>query len=211
MHFAGANPPRGAILHYWLGQGTAESDVRLSIHDAAGNVVADVDAPAGAGVHRVTWDMRHDLEGASGPLVAPGTYTVRLAAGGTTVETPLTVREDPRVTISAADRQAWTEWQVRIAALRGEAQAALRPLAERAGQARRVLAGENVAGMSRAQAEAIDEVARRLGELASRAGGLYGAVSRWTGLPTADQRAMYTFLRERLAELAPRAAALGGG
>ena len=40
-----------------------------------------------------------------GPWVMPGTYTVRLTTGGTTLERPLTVRMDPRVKTSDADLQ----------------------------------------------------------------------------------------------------------
>jgi hypothetical protein len=37
----------------------------------------------------------------------PGQYTVRMAAGGTRVEQPLRVRQDPNVTATDADMAAW--------------------------------------------------------------------------------------------------------
>ena len=75
--------------------------------------------PAGTGMHRFVWDLREPAPRAveqdlpisavphatprtpQGPLVVPGRYTVRLQANGETVERPLDVVIDPRVTISA--------------------------------------------------------------------------------------------------------------
>lgn len=61
---------------------------------------------AKAGMNRFVWDLRHvgpwsvanPEGGAGGPLAAPGIYTVRLTAGGTTLTQPVTVKADPRVT-----------------------------------------------------------------------------------------------------------------
>lgn len=60
------------------------------------------------GMHRFTWDLRTAgpwmsrtrPEGPNGPVVPPGTYSVRLTARGWTETRPLTVIEDPRVTQS---------------------------------------------------------------------------------------------------------------
>ena len=64
--------------------------------------------PVEAGMNRFPWDLRHDppseLPGAfypglppRGPMVLPGTYTLRLKAGGKTATAPLEVKPDPRV------------------------------------------------------------------------------------------------------------------
>ncbi len=71
--------------------------------------------PASAGTHRFVWDLRYPAPAALerdypisaiyrdtpreplGPFVLPGTYQVRLTAGGKTYSQPLTVRMDPRV------------------------------------------------------------------------------------------------------------------
>src|SRR5581483_8852458 len=75
--------------------------------------------PAATGSHRFVWDMHYaPLEGPRsypisavwgdtpsgplGPAVMPGTYTVKLTAGGKSVEQPLVVKMDPRVTTPAA-------------------------------------------------------------------------------------------------------------
>ena len=69
--------------------------------------------PASAGMNRFVWDIRYDepvqIPGAfyaglppRGPIVLPGTYTVRLSYEGQTHTAPLTIARDPRVTGSAA-------------------------------------------------------------------------------------------------------------
>ena len=47
--------------------------------------------------------------GVPGPLVAPGTYIVRLVAGGRTLEQKVEVREDPRIDVTPAERKQWTD------------------------------------------------------------------------------------------------------
>ncbi len=72
--------------------------------------------PAEAGMNRFVWNLRYEGatripgyftgeydEGLRGPLALPGKYTVRLTAAGKTVEAPLEVRLDPRVTTPQAD------------------------------------------------------------------------------------------------------------
>jgi photosystem II stability/assembly factor-like uncharacterized protein len=64
--------------------------------------------PADPGLHRVAWDLRYEgakvIKGAKadsgepriGPLVDPGTYTLKLTVEGKTLTVPLQVRLDPR-------------------------------------------------------------------------------------------------------------------
>ena len=64
----------------------------FTVRDASGNVVRRLEAPGKAGIHRVAWDLNYpDLDPYSpgggggfggpptGPMVAPGTYSVSLA------------------------------------------------------------------------------------------------------------------------------------
>jgi len=52
--------------------------------------------------NRFVWDLRYDgAAGAAGPLVVPGTYQVRLAAGEWSQLRSLDVRIDPRVAAEA--------------------------------------------------------------------------------------------------------------
>ena len=90
--------------------------------------------PKTAGMHRWVWDLRATAPTATqpaypiaavpgrtplapqGPLVLPGTYTVRLTVGGKSESEPLVVKMDPRVHASAADLAALHAAQVRMAA-----------------------------------------------------------------------------------------------
>jgi photosystem II stability/assembly factor-like uncharacterized protein len=81
------------------------------------------DAPKGAltadsGMQRATWDFAHrgavrirngkidSGDPSQGPQAVPGTYTLRLIAGGDTAITTVEVKADPRDPTSQADREA---------------------------------------------------------------------------------------------------------
>jgi len=117
---AGANPPSGAIIYYDLASNTDSTKVTLEILDSAQTVIRTYESKAkpgerpmdGApGMHRTVWDLRtarldapHGVNffgSTSGHLVAPGQYTVRLTAGGKSYSAPLTVKQDPRVHLTA--------------------------------------------------------------------------------------------------------------
>jgi photosystem II stability/assembly factor-like uncharacterized protein len=125
---AGANPPPGVVIQYYLPE-RPEGDVTITIKDAAGNVIRsytsaakdgneDERAPALAGVNRLVWDMRYsgvpkldasDLnvwERPDGPMVLPGTHTVELTIGDQTLVQPIEILPDPRIT---ATEQELTE------------------------------------------------------------------------------------------------------
>jgi photosystem II stability/assembly factor-like uncharacterized protein len=112
--FAGENPPFGAIISYFLS--AADEEARITVTRANGDVVRVLQVPGAAGLHRVTWDLRHepppfdpdDFDAGSalpvppqpvtprGPFVSPGTYTVALEAGGRRL-TPTRSRWRPAV------------------------------------------------------------------------------------------------------------------
>ncbi|HYY56551.1 MAG TPA: hypothetical protein VE842_04410 [Pyrinomonadaceae bacterium] len=81
--------------------------------------------PAEAGLNRFVWDLRH-ADAAKfpgmilwsgetrGPLVVPGTYQVRLTAGGKTLTESFEVRKDPRVAATQGDFVKQFELLVRI-------------------------------------------------------------------------------------------------
>jgi hypothetical protein len=118
--FAGENPVDGAIITYKLGAGVG--DAHLTISRAHGEVVREFLVPTEEGVHRVNWDLRHPLSPVAelepwlpfeddqlprsvdekGHFVSPGTYTVTLAARGTTVATTVEVEGDPEMPLTQA-------------------------------------------------------------------------------------------------------------
>ncbi len=117
----GKNPPAGAILDFYLAK---EEPVKLEIHDSAGNLVrtyttekkegqTNPDLKVKAGMNRTNWDLRYETPtkipgvflfgGFHGRKAIPGTYEVRLIAGGETKTAKLQVRDDPRLKTTAQE------------------------------------------------------------------------------------------------------------
>ena len=83
--------------------------------DAAEDDAAKKALPKKAGLQRAVWDLRYEGatkiraakvdsgDPAEGPMVLPGTYTLRLTVDGQSLTTPVEVRLDPRVSVSRAD------------------------------------------------------------------------------------------------------------
>ena len=139
--FVGQNPPSGAVVHFALAEAPAEgTDVTVEFLSAAGGVIRtystspDEDLSpgarpiaAGAGLNRVTWDLRHEqipnIPGAyvfgslAGRRVVPGMYSVRLTVGDVVQTQPLEVRMDPRVDATMAD---YLEQDVFVASVASE-------------------------------------------------------------------------------------------
>lgn len=194
MVFRGDNPPNGAIIDYWLAN--AGGQVSLAVHDASGTLVQTLAPSTRKGVNRVIWNLRHAelpvRAGFSedddaprggnlpGPYVTPGVYTVRLVVGGKTLEQKVTVKDDPRIDATPADRKIWTDFQMQVAATI------------------RQWAPVN----DTLQKANVDADLKRQGrELTSRLSGLFGATGRWVGRPTADQQSEFAFYQEMVTKL----------
>jgi photosystem II stability/assembly factor-like uncharacterized protein len=207
MIFEGENPPSGAILQFWLG--AAVRDAALRIFDGSGAEVAQVPVPSpSSGINRTVWNLRMALGspqeargGPSGPLVVPGTYTVRLTAGGVSTEQNLVVREDPRIDVDPTTRAQWTAVLAERARLGLRAQ----ELARRVGTMAGGLDDSAPAELRTAAAT----LAREANELRSRASRLRGAEG-WVGPLAADEIALQRFVEEMLATLEAEADALAG-
>ncbi len=121
---AGANPPNGVVVHYWLG--SKPKEVSVEFVDAAGKVIrrftgrsgpqqggpagfGDAPVPIETGLNRFVWNLRmpnaRSLPGLimwagtlAGPRVVPGTYQVRLTVDGKAVGTEaFAIKADPRI------------------------------------------------------------------------------------------------------------------
>jgi hypothetical protein len=103
-------PRAGAMIDYWLA--SANTPVAIDILDGNGVVVRSFSTdsasplPASAGLNRFIWDMSYPgpwsaggggRRGGSGPMAAPGRYTVRLTSNGHITTQPLDLQADPRV------------------------------------------------------------------------------------------------------------------
>jgi photosystem II stability/assembly factor-like uncharacterized protein len=128
--FLAPNPPEGAVVTYWLGAKPGEKDeVKLTVTDASGALVREIKGPKPQlGINRASWDLRREApvkpeEGAErsflgpprGPLVLPGTYTVKVAAAGKEAIQSVVVEDDPRLTTGEAERREWYDAQLRAA------------------------------------------------------------------------------------------------
>jgi hypothetical protein len=198
MIFRGENPANGALLDYWVrDEGAA---VALTVHDATGRLVQTLTPTKRRGVNRVVWNLRYadlpirsgggedDDEGpratTPGPLVLPGTYTVRLVHEGRTMSRTVVVKEDPRMTITRYERLSWTAFHQAVAST-------VTSFAEVATRVR---------GMTGTDA-ATRDLKRQAQELSARLSTLYSAVGRWTGSPTADQISQLGYYKRMAAEL----------
>ncbi len=112
-------PVPGAQLDYLVGPG-AVGRVALEVLNPDGTVLRTLDAPREPGAHRVAWDLTAPgtpgggRGGGRGPMVPPGTYTVRLRLGDWSASERLVVRADPRVTTDGVTDQHLVE-QYRLA------------------------------------------------------------------------------------------------
>ncbi len=139
---AGEEPPKGAVIDYYLGS-VPSSPITLEITDSKGQVVhhassggsereedADEAAPRRAalpdkvGFNRFVWDYRLEApvpipgivasETNGGPMVPPGTYTVKLTVNSKVYSAPLVIQADPRVKVSQADFDKQYEFAVTL-------------------------------------------------------------------------------------------------
>jgi photosystem II stability/assembly factor-like uncharacterized protein len=143
--FRGPNPPYGALITYHLKEPAADDAApKLEIFDASGVLLRKLEKlPKEAGVHRVTWDLageeprkRSDEDsprgffsfGPLGPQMPPGTYTVRLTVGSTSLEKPLVVRADPTASVAPGALEDQYRHTVKLRDLRSSVNDALRGL-----------------------------------------------------------------------------------
>jgi hypothetical protein len=221
MYFRGNNPPYGAIVDLWA-KDSVGAGAHVLILDPANQPVARLPIPAGktSGIRRVTWNLRlpalregrgDDDEGFGGGMpgrfVTPGTYTARLTLNGVTTEQQFVVREDPKVTITDAQRSAWYGAIDEVATLyrrssamadstrREERRVTALPEAERKRLGTRVTE--------------LQDLALQASELMQRVATLYGNIARFSEPPTADQRAQMGYFPTVLAEVMRRWQALG--
>jgi hypothetical protein len=131
-HWAGENPPFGAVLQYFL-KAESREPVTATIADNSGNVVRVLrNGPRTAGVNQLVWDLRYDAtpatataaggetaegrgagggrgggggggRGGGAPLVVPGDYTVTMRLAGREIRKPIKVELDPRANVTTAD------------------------------------------------------------------------------------------------------------
>jgi photosystem II stability/assembly factor-like uncharacterized protein len=190
--------------------------------------------PKAAGLQRAVWDLRHEGatkiraakidsgDPAEGPLALPGTYTVRLTAGGQSLSTPLEVRLDPRVDVSRADLEAQQAFALTLREDLSRLSSAVHELRAVREQVRgRAATAEGVAGagplveaarvlvvrcdaleekLHNPKAEVAYDILAMPGgaRLYSRLAPLYSAIQDGDGPPTQGMREVYAELKREL-------------
>ncbi len=234
----GPNPPEGALVSYWLKAKPGEKDeVKVTVTDASGAVVREIKGPKEKGLNQASWDLRAEppvtaMPGAEffgpprGPFVAPGTYTVKVALGSSTATRTVTVEEDPRLSVSAADRAAWQQALEDSARLWKRADAANKALTGLKKQLtdleesqKKAKPSEDVKKAVADVSKAVDALARRVSRqeplgfagaplaedpdpLLGRARGLYFGISSITAPPTASQQRLMGEIGKQVDEVA---------
>ena len=195
--YVAPNPPGGAWIRYHLG---AEVDsVTLEVRDGD-MVVRELEASTEMGLNQVMWDLRLVMDGPDdepmgpGPRVLPGTYTVALTVGEETMEQPVEVRLDPRVTISRSDLMARHEAMLRsyrLSGPRNQVGQRMQQMMQQVAQAeQRANDAEEVPEDLAEEIEAVREELQELqGDLGDAGGGsnVYGQIERSSTPATADQ------------------------
>jgi hypothetical protein len=111
-NFRGENPQVGTAISYYL-KVAPQGDVKVTISDYSGRVVRTLDGSKNVGLNRVQWNLRPTPPprpaGAGGfgggggggfggafavPPLEPGTYLVKLSAGGKDYTTKVVIEED---------------------------------------------------------------------------------------------------------------------
>jgi hypothetical protein len=107
MVFSGEPAERGTFISYYL-RNAASGDVKITITDAAGRVMRNLDGSRDAGINRVLWNLAPNPPaggrgggrggggggGGGGGSVDPGTYLVTLTVGNLTLTKTVEVLED---------------------------------------------------------------------------------------------------------------------
>jgi photosystem II stability/assembly factor-like uncharacterized protein len=126
---SGENPPSGVVVPYFFKEKPVV-EVKLSFYKD-GSLIRSFTTvgekpplKAEAGANRFVWDMRYPgadvLEGAvfqgspRGPVGAPGTYEVELAAGGESFRRSFEIARDPRLEFTDADLQEQFDFLIAV-------------------------------------------------------------------------------------------------
>jgi hypothetical protein len=209
-----ANPPDGVAITYLLGPDVSGPIALEIVQTTTGTLLrrysSDAARPsdrlaATPGLHRLFWDVRFappaaDAFAASpagvlshGPWVQPGTYQVRLTAGGRALRQAVIVKLDPRVRTSLADLTL----QFELSRALGDVIAEL-ALARSAVSERLAGASAGVEGGLRSAAAALDQAYQPLPALFRR---LQAADAKPTAATEAATREAMARARATLAQL----------
>jgi photosystem II stability/assembly factor-like uncharacterized protein len=104
--FTGPNTPEDCRIIYYLKDRVTTGDLKVEMFDKDGKSLGNVPATKRKGINKISWSMRTkpprtakgvraDGAGFFGPLVEPGTYTVKLTKGSKTYTGTVELVKDP--------------------------------------------------------------------------------------------------------------------
>ncbi|MFT4767753.1 MAG: photosystem II stability/assembly factor-like uncharacterized protein [Glaciecola sp.] len=217
-YWTAKNPPRGALIDYWIGDEGAGQAVTVEILDRRGKVLRQItEGTAERGAHRTVWDLRHpappsDSESAwrkpLGRFALAGDYQLRLSVGDRVHTQELTVRADPALTVTDRERRAREKTLALQAQMLSASYHAAKAADAAVEQTTALLAALDESGTKaslRAEAQAVADEASRLhialrGEKLGTAQQetylpltdltlrLYMTTESWSGLPSPEQQ-----------------------
>ena len=204
--FRAPNPPDGAIITYYVnpklmssssaepttsGDGGAETrsgaSIQLAIYDAQNILVRRLkvpQGPAGTGIQRAVWDLRHPLpyeaaggagretkRGSSfnvpyGPFVMPGEYQVHLRVKDALHTENVRVEPDPDISMSDTDRREWHDILVELTHLQGTVRAVRTAAGQIEDQLRAVTSAlEELPDVSAALVSEVETLSKQVGDI----------------------------------------------
>jgi len=128
--FQGPNPPRGAMITYYLKDKLGSKDkIALTIKDSTGQTITALRATKNKGLNRVVWSLRRAAQTAEdtgrsrfrrfagGPYVLPGEYQIELEVNGVKQAKTLMVKPFDRHNFTLEDRKLNHQYVKKIGAL----------------------------------------------------------------------------------------------
>ncbi len=223
--FIGPSRPTDALITYYQKGRHIYGDLKIEIFDPQGKLLDTLGGSKHRGLNRAMWPMRLDppivppaasaaFGAARGPLVLPGTYTVKMTKGDQTYTTKLDIIIDPRAKYTFDDRKAQFDLSMKLSSMLGHmswAVDAIVGVRDGANQrAAKVPAGDPLHKQLVDLAASADKLRSEI--VATKEGGaitgeerlreylatVYGAVSSYDGRPTADQVARTEVLGREL-------------
>jgi DNA-binding transcriptional regulator YhcF (GntR family) len=113
--FAGPNPPEAALLTYYLKKRHIFGDMHIEVYGPDGKKIRDLAAGKRKGINRVQMPIRMkpprvptsktlSFAGFFGPLMKPGTYTVKIIKKDQLLQGAFEIRDDPSLPYTDEDR-----------------------------------------------------------------------------------------------------------
>lgn len=210
--FSAPNPPDGAFVSYYLKSRHIFGALKVEILDASGKVVQTLPPGSHQGINRVFWSMRLPAPKSAaapglgarallGPMVAEGTYTVRVTRGDEVATGTIELLPDPLGNHPPAARRQRQKLLLQLYDMQGE----LAYVADAVADVRDALRSR-VTALQKKTGDAPASAAKSAEALAGELDALHGTLVDHTGVITAADPQ----LRERVIDLYGSIMSYGG-